>query len=110
MSAFALHEKVWHERLAKDALLVSGSSALVLLMLFRLVLQVVLYIQIVVFHIEGRHTFQELGVGRADGSLQTMHLQEPGFGAVITKFEAKTFSQDGKAVNDSHHPKQVHDR
>ncbi|CAE6973659.1 P2rx2 [Symbiodinium natans] len=51
--------------------------------------QVVLYIQIVVFHIEGRHTFQE-----------------PGFGAVITKFEAKSFSKDGKAFDaiDLRHP------
>ncbi|CAE7774673.1 P2RX2, partial [Symbiodinium necroappetens] len=50
---------------------------------------VVLYIQIVVFHIEGRHTFQE-----------------PGYGAVITKFEAKSFNQDGKAFDevDLRHP------
>ncbi|CAJ1406848.1 unnamed protein product [Effrenium voratum] len=43
---------------------------------------VVLYIQIVVFHIEGRHTFQE-----------------PGLGAVITKFKGKGFTADGKAFD-----------
>mmetsp|Transcript_29600 Transcript_29600/g.55399 ORF Transcript_29600/g.55399 Transcript_29600/m.55399 type:complete len:425 (+) Transcript_29600:33-1307(+) len=45
---------------------------------------VVLYIQIVVFHIEGRHTFQE-----------------PGLGAVITKFKSKAFTADGKAFDAS---------
>ncbi len=40
---------------------------------------VVLYIQIVVFHIEGRHTFQE-----------------PGLGAVITKFKGNGSSGHGK--------------
>lgn len=50
---------------------------------------ILIYIQVVVFHIEGRHSFQE-----------------PGLGAVITKFEGKAFGTDGKAFDsaDLRHP------
>jgi len=43
---------------------------------------ILIYIQVVVFHIEGRHSFQE-----------------PGIGAVITKFQGKAFGTDGKAFD-----------
>lgn len=50
---------------------------------------ILIYIQVVVFHIEGRHSFQE-----------------PGIGAVVTKFQAKAFGTDGKAFDapDLRHP------
>eukprot|EP00930_Biecheleria_cincta_P035143 TRINITY_DN24202_c0_g1_i1.p1 TRINITY_DN24202_c0_g1~~TRINITY_DN24202_c0_g1_i1.p1 ORF type:complete len:442 (-),score=62.40 TRINITY_DN24202_c0_g1_i1:147-1436(-) len=50
---------------------------------------ILIYIQVVVFHLEGRHS-----------------MQEPGIGAVITKFKAKGFGTDGKAfdASDLRHP------